>query len=530
MVTQQVYEPEMIQGLADWLGATFPEDELRAMQERYVIVGWPKEYTNAETNKTYNPHHKAEQQLQYTDGPRHLFVAGGEGGGKSVFGIIKDLNRLRRGMSGAMVSPDLEHFKKSLWPEFKRWCPWEKVIERHRYRSQDGWEPSKAFTLVFNNDIGTTSSLICGGCKETQIKSWEGPNINFAHMDEMRRHTTPMALKTFLGRVRIPGPNKEPPQLYITSTPLKHWLYEYFGPMECKCQKCSTEYEWKLVFKTLPRCPNCKSTSFHTEDIWRDFKLRSAVIRLRTEDNEPNLQANFASERALSLTEAEARVLLDAEWEDIEDAERFLPSILLWDLCKSNTIPPLSKKEPMVLGVDAAKGRKNSYSDCFAIVGVTRHWERDKRRDYVAVRFVQTWQARPGKKISWVGTPGAPGPETVMRQLCKDYNIVQITYDPSELHDLGMRLTRERVAWMKEFSQMSKRIESDTDLIHLVASRRIIHGGDATLREHLGNADRKVSGEGSKLRMVKRLENLKIDAAVALSMAAYQILKLKVGY
>lgn len=526
----QTYDPAVIQGLADWLGSTFDPADLKAMQEKYVVVGWPKEYKNSETSRSYKPHHDAEKQLQYTDGPRHLFVAGGEGGGKSVFGIIKTLNRLRRGCNGCLVSPDLEHYKKSIWPEFKRWCPWEKVIERHRYRSQDGWEPSKAFTLVFNNDLGTTSTLICGGCKETQIKSWEGPNVNFVHMDEMRRHTTPIALKTFLGRVRIPGPHGEPPQLYITSTPLKHWLFEYFGPMECKCQKCQTEYEWNLVFKTLPCCPNCNSTSFTTEDVWRDFKLRSSVIKLRTEDNEENLQEGFASERALSLTEAEARVLLDAEWEDLSDSTRFLPSITLWDLCKSNDIPALSKTEPMILGVDAAKGRTTSHSDCFAIVGVTRHWKPDKRRDHTVVRFFQTWRARPGKSISFEGNDYEPGPEMVMRKLCKDFNIIQIAYDPYELHDMGQRFNRQRIAWMKEFSQQKERSEADSDLYTSIIARTITHGGDATLREHIGNSDRNVSDDGRKMRLVKRLPNLPIDGAVALSMAVMRCKHLNLGY
>lgn len=531
MAVQQVYDPEVIQGLSDWIGATFPEDQLRDAIERYVIVGWPKEYKNAETGKVYKPHNKLERWFISTDGPeRHVLLSGGEGSGKTTAGVKKTLDRLRRGCSGILASSDLEHFKKSVWPEFKRWCPWEKVIERHRYRAADGWEPSKSFTLVFNSDLGTTSTLVCGGCKETQIKSWEGPNVNFVHLDEMRKHTTAIALKTFLGRARIPGPNKEPPQLYITTTPSKHWLFEYFGPMECKCQRCSTEYEWDLAPQTLPRCPNCNSTSFDTDDMWRDFKLRTAVFRLRTEENEINLQANFASERALSLTEAEARVLLDAEWEDLEDSTRFLPSILLWDLCKSDDIPPLTKKEPMVLGVDAAKGRTTSHSDCFAIVGVTRHWEREKRREHTVVRFVQTWRARPGKSISFEGNKYEPGPDRVMRRLCKDFNVVQIAYDPYQLHDMGQRYSKRRVAWMKEFGQAKERSEADSDLYTSIVARTITHSGDATLREHIDNADRKVSDDGRKMRLTKRLPNLPIDAAVALSMAVMRCKELNLGY
>jgi hypothetical protein len=143
-----------------------------------------------------------------------MLLKGGEGGGKSAAGVIKDLNRLRRGMNGIMVSTDLEHFKKSIWPTFKEWCPWNCVIERHRYRQEEGWEPTKAFTLVFKNEVDGYSELICGGAKEDRIGQWTGPNVNFVHFDEAREHKTPEALKTFDGRARIRGPAGEPPQMY----------------------------------------------------------------------------------------------------------------------------------------------------------------------------------------------------------------------------------------------------------------------------------------------------------------------------
>jgi hypothetical protein len=517
--------PEAL-AIGQYFRSMVSEEELKAVTKQYLNQGWPSKYENVDTKKIYRPHNEREAHFVYTDGPRQYALLGGEGAGKSCAGIIKTLDRLRRGCDGALVSPDLVHFSKSVWPEFKRWCPWHKVIDRHKYREQAGWEPSKAFQLVFENDVGTTSTLLCGGCKESEIKSWEGPNINFVHMDEMRRHTSAIALKTFLGRVRIPGPNGEPPQLYITTTPLKNWLFEFFGPMECKCVACNNEFKWDLAPNTIPVCDKCQSTNFTTEDIWRDFKLKTAVIRLRTEDNEANLQVNFASERALSLTETEARVLLDAEWEDIEDTERYLPSILLWDLCKVSNMPELTPNEPMVLGIDAAKGRKNTYSDCFAIVGVTRHWDKDKRRNHVAVRFCQTWQARPGKFIDFQGIATNPGPELVIRQLCKDYNVIQVAYDDDELHDLGNRLRKERLAWFAPFSQMGPRAKADSDLLRLIQERRIVHAGDLTLREHLSNADRKVSPDGHRLRIVKRIDSLKVDAAVSLSMAADRVLYL----
>jgi len=500
-------------------------EQLEEAERRFVQGQWPSYYVNSETGKRYRPHNRDEAIMVASDTPKFQLEKGGEGGGKSVFGIIKDLNRLRRGCEGCMISPDLEHFKKSLWPEFVRWCPWDMVIERHQHRKEPGWEPRADFTMVFHNELGGFSRLVCGGALETDPKRWEGLNINFAHLDEMRRHKTPVIFKTILGRVRIPGPNGEPPQMWITTTPAKHWLYEYFGPMVCLCQDCGAEYEWGLAPDTKPTCPDCGSTNFHTEDPWAHSKLQSAVGTLLTIDNEDNTYDGFARDRGLTLTEAEKRVLLYAEWEDIEEGQRFLPNITMWDQCRGE-IPELSPNEPVVLGVDAAKGRQDTYSDCFAIVGVTRHWEKEKKRDHVVVRFVYTWRANPGQSIDFLGTERNPGPERVLRDLCERYAVKCVVYDPYQLHDMGQRFTRESIVWMKEFPQRTKRSAADRDLYEAIVAEKIVHDGNPTLREHIDNADRKVSDDGHIMRAVKRMDNAPIDALVALSMARYECLRL----
>ena len=70
-------------------------------------------YVNRETGKMYRPHNTDEALFISDDRPRRVMVKGGEGSGKSVAGIVKDLERLRRGMSGIMGSPNFVHFKKS---------------------------------------------------------------------------------------------------------------------------------------------------------------------------------------------------------------------------------------------------------------------------------------------------------------------------------------------------------------------------------------------------------------------------------
>jgi len=447
--------------------------------------GWPGVYVNSDTGKPYKPHKAEEAQAVFEDEPRYVLLKGGEGGGKSVAGIVKTLERLRRGCNGAMISPDLEHFKKSLWPEFRRWCPWDRVVEKQQYRQAVTWEPSRPFSLVFNNAIGTQSVLLCGGAKESEVGAWEGPNLNFAHLDEFRRHKTAAALKVLDGRGRIPGPNGEPPQIYITTTPRKHWLFEYFGPLK-------------------------------EDDPRAAFKADSLVVTLLTIENAENLEANFAAKRAQTLTAAEARVLLNAEWEDIDTGQRFLPSMLLWDACREE-LPPLEQNEPMVVALDAAV-----IDDCFAMVGITRH---PTREESVAVRFVQVWEPK-GHALDYQGTEADPGPEMVLRQLADRYNVMCVVYDPYQLHDMATRLAREGVAWFKEFGQGAPRLESDQQLLALISQRRLAHDGNAILRQHIDNADRKLDDKG-KLRIVKREENQKIDAGIAAGMAAYQCLKLR---
>ena len=444
-------------------------------------VQWPDVYTNVATGKQYTPHNDDEAALVLDDVPRYAAMLGGEGAGKSTAGTIKVLNRLRRGMNGICVSPDLEHFKKSLWPEFKRWCPWDCVIERQRYRQAPGWEPTKSFTLVFHNEVGGTSELLCGGCKESEIEAWEGPNVSFVHFDEARRHKTPKALKVFDGRVRILGPNGETPQVFLTTTPRKHWLHEYFGPLK-------------------------------DDDPLADFKADSFVATVLTAENAANLEPGFVEKRAQSLTEAEVRVLLKAQWEDEDDTAKFV-NMIWWDNCREE-LPALARSDMLVIALDAAKGGESSSApDTFAMVAVTRH---PARTADVAVRYCEIWEPPPGGLLDY--TPI----KEELKRLCEEFSVVEVPYDVYQLHDVCQTMQREGVANFKEFDQGKPRLVADKQLQDLIMSRRIAHDGNIILRKHIDNADAKKSGNG--LRIVKRATTKKVDAAVALSMAANRCL------
>ena len=329
--------------------------------------------------------------------------------------------------------------------------------------------------------------MYCGGMKETEVMGWEGPNVNFAHFDECRRHKTAAALKVLDGRVRIPVDGL-PPQMWFTTTPRKNWLFEFFGP----------------EIENDPRI---------------DFKHDALVMTLLTVDNEMNLSPDFVRQRRQTLTEAEARVLLEAQWEDIEDTENFLPSMSLWDLCEGE-LPPLGPKEPMVIALDAAKGRKQGMSDCFGLLGVTRH---PTDHEDVAVRFIQKWQARAGHQIDY---NAEDGPIPALRKLCAEFDVVMVAYDSYQMHSVATDLNNENVAWFFEFGQGARRLEADRQLLDLIMQRRVTHNGDTDLREHIHNANRKLDTDGRRLRIVQREDALKVDLAVCLSMAAHEVLRL----
>lgn len=184
-----------------------------------------------------------------------------------------------------------------------------------------------------------------------------------------------------------------------------------------------------------------------------------------------------------------------------------------WDACLANEDHPmvsLRPEEQLVFGIDAAVS-----NDCFAIVGVSR------RDTTVTVRYCQIWYPPPGGKIDFTK------PEAEIRRLAEKYNVVEWAYDEYQLHDMAKRLGREGMGWFRPFSQARERLVGDKNLQDLIRERRIVHDGDSKLREHIQNSNAKL--EGDKLRIVKRSELMKIDAAVALSMASAEAVRLNIG-
>lgn len=205
--------------------------------------------------------------------------------------------------------------------------------------------------------------------------------------------------------------------------------------------------------------------------------------------------------------EQEAAVLPPSEmnrihgnlWSDA--VEGFVPSEW-WIACGLEAYTPVEKNEPVVIGVDAGV-----VSDCFAIVMVTR------RNDKTQVQYVHKYQPRNHVELDFAPI------EAEIRRLIQTYNVVELTYDKTQLHDMMTRIRNEEVVNVRVYEQGIQRTIGDKRLYDMIRERRIQHQNEPDLNEHILNAHRKPEDE-NRLRIVKGQDtNKKIDLAVALSMA-----------
>lgn len=210
-----------------------------------------------------------------------------------------------------------------------------------------------------------------------------------------------------------------------------------------------------------------------------------------------------------------------------EATQDFVP-IELWDQCEAarqgvplprfvtaeGGVPENVRRIPVVLSLDAAEGR-SGVGDTFGAVLVMRHPNR--HTDGVAIVATRNWEA-PFE---------FPEIDAWVRTVCHSYNVIMIAYDPFQLVDMMQRVNREVGVPIKRFDQGKRRAMADRLLYDLIIQKRIVHTGDPALREHVGNCRAKLQpGEDSKLRMIKKAPHRKIDLAVAMSMGAFQCLKL----
>ncbi len=201
--------------------------------------------------------------------------------------------------------------------------------------------------------------------------------------------------------------------------------------------------------------------------------------------------------------------------------ESFLPIEWVNACNMTDKYPNIPKNHPVVIALDAAVS-----DDTFAMWVGCRH---PQEKDTVLTLRTYSWIPKHGEKIDYTGTEEKPGPEIVLRELAKEFNVVCVTYDSYQLHHFTQRLKQEGLAYFRNFNQGADRLIADSQLRDLIKERKFWHRGEKVLLDHLQNADAKIDTEDRKIRIVKRVESQKIDMAVAASMGSYVTLYLNLA-
>lgn len=202
--------------------------------------------------------------------------------------------------------------------------------------------------------------------------------------------------------------------------------------------------------------------------------------------------SEFARQHENKWVSSEGVFVPPGWWDDCEDA----------DACAAVS-------GPVVVALDAAIS-----GDSFAVVTVTRS------KGIVYVKECRVWYPPPAGKIDYADI------ERYVRDLKQRYIVREFAYDQYQMHSMATRLYG-RLGFWRAFPQSQDRLVADKQLYDFIRDGKIVHDGDRELAAHIANANAKM--EGDKLRIVKRNEQKKVDAAVCLSMAVARAEHYRIG-
>lgn len=182
-----------------------------------------------------------------------------------------------------------------------------------------------------------------------------------------------------------------------------------------------------------------------------------------------------------------------------------------WEACYSESLRPITPKDTrrMILGADASTSH-----DLTSLIGCVYN------HDTESVETVLTRVWKP-QKIAGIrlGKPTVDLNETIGAEVIRLHKAGQVdavVCDPYQLHTLILEWTKAGIKVI-ELAQNAGRVESDQALYTAILGRTIRHYNDPVLNEHIKNAVAVETPRG--YRLAKEKTSLKIDAAVALSMA-----------
>ncbi len=245
--------------------------------------------------------------------------------------------------------------------------------------------------------------------------------------------------------------------------------------------------------------------------IWDDLEVWEHGDQLTTWVTKPSLHwqtPEYYASEAATLTPEQFQRMHRNQW--VSSSSAFIPAHL-WQECKGD-IPDWSGQR-LVIAVDAG-----IISDCFAVVAVAR------RNNICYPVIIGVWYPK-GKPLDF------DGPMAFIMDIIQRYRVQTVVYDPTQLHHPMTKLRQLQIVWVQEYQQGIDRNKSDKMLYDMIRDGEIVHDGNDELTKHILNANRNenTGPDDNKFRIVQRNNNLKIDLAVALSMAVYTSMRLNVG-
>lgn len=161
--------------------------------------------------------------------------------------------------------------------------------------------------------------------------------------------------------------------------------------------------------------------------------------------------------------------------------------------------------------------------DLPAVIGLDASWTRDTTAllfdqvDPEGMHNLLAWVYRKDEALGYIDHDPV---EAKIVELCEDFNVTRVACDENYFTRSMLRLQNEWGLPVEVFAQNdAKMAAASMMLLDVLKEGRIRHGGNPGLTDQVLNAGVKETPRGWRLTKVQ--DDLKIDAAVALAIAAY---------
>lgn len=374
----------------------------------------------------------------------------------------------------------------------------------------------RPFKYVISDPL-TNSSFTCVGARENSL---DGLNASFVVLDELHLHPTPAVLEVMRRGQRA---RRQPMCVMITTAGWNRnsvcWRERELARKILDPEHGYDDDEEFAYIATLD-----EGDDYHDERVWPKampnlgVSVQADVVRadVRKADAEPeelppmlqkifNLWVSNSIDRPIDMAlwdAAECAATIDLE------ELRGRPCYGAIDVARVGDLSSFSLVFPPVDEGELVKALGWHFIPDDDVV------QRAKRDQvpYVKWRDAGAIIATPGNI-----TDTKVIRETVLAQV-KRFRIQQIAYDPTFAGDLAQDLAAAGLTLVQHFQNYSAMSLPCAELLSLVKSKRLQHGGDVVLRWAVDNLVMR-SGPSKRLLPDKERSREKIDPAVALIMA-----------